>query len=50
MQYTSGLAKRLHYRSMEEVIAYPYFMKSWQPQLIKEYLGDMAKENLMVFL
>ena len=27
MQHTSGLAKKLHKRKIEEVLVYPYFMK-----------------------
>lgn len=39
MQFTSGLAKRLQNKKIEEVLAYPYFMKEWRPDLIKEYLN-----------
>lgn len=50
MNFTSGLAKRLQNKKIEEVLAYPYFMKEWRPDLIKEYLAEMNKDNLMIFL
>ena len=50
MSFTSGLAKRLKNKKIEEVLAYPYFMKEWRPDLIKEYLAEMNKDNLMIFL
>lgn len=50
MSFASGLAKRLHDRSIEEVLAYPYFMKQWKPQLIREYLSHLLNKNMMVFV
>lgn len=50
MQYTSGLAKKLQNRKIQQVVAYPFFMKEWRPDLIKGYLNQIAKENLVVFL
>lgn len=43
MGYTSGLAKQMQNKNVEEVLVYPYYMKQWKPELIKEYLSEMVK-------
>ena len=38
MSFVSKLAKRLQNRKVEEVMAYPYFMKEWKQELIVNFL------------
>ena len=42
MSFASGLVKRLYDHSIEEVLAYPYFMKGWKPELITNYLSHLT--------
>jgi secreted Zn-dependent insulinase-like peptidase len=49
MSYCSRLAKHLHKRSIDEVLVYPYYMEEFKPDLIKNYLQQLRKENLIVF-
>ena len=50
MAFASGLAKRLHDHKIEEVLAYPYFMKEWRPQLIQDYTSQLTRANVMAFI
>lgn len=43
MSWTSGLAKKMQNKKVEEVLVYPYYMKEWRPDLIKDYLKEMVK-------
>lgn len=49
MSYCSSLAKHLHRRTIEEVLVYPYFMEEFKPSLIKDYLGQLRTDNLIIF-
>jgi hypothetical protein len=48
MSFVSNLAKRMHKRSAEEILYYPYLMEKWTPELIKSYLGEIRTDNLIV--
>lgn len=50
MMFTSGLARNLQERKMEEILAYPYFMQEWKPEIISQYLNEMTQNNLMIFM
>jgi secreted Zn-dependent insulinase-like peptidase len=48
MGYCSRLAKKLHDKSAEEVLYYPYMMEEWKPALISDYLNELTTDNLAV--
>ena len=49
MSFSSRLASTLHKKHIEEVLAFPFFMKDWKPNLINEFLDELQFHNLMVF-
>ena len=50
MMFTSGIARNLQEKQIDEVLAYPYFMEEWRPDRITEYLSEMSNKNLMIFI
>lgn len=48
MNFCSGVARSLHRRKVEEVFVYPYLMEEFRPDLIKEYIGQLTCQNLVV--
>lgn len=47
MSFVSNLAKRMHKKSAEQILYYPYLMEKWTPELIKDYLNQMGTDNLI---
>lgn len=44
--YVCGLASKLHYYPMEEVLSGDYAFKEWRPDLVKSILDLLTPENI----